>query len=353
MTSGRGRRWGRGPGTADPPLGTCGHMCPERERTDRERQRRLHRFEVLSGTERDSLPAADPQKAVKEYSRPAAGRETPRPEDLRPPDVLFQTVAYLVDRVVPRQDVCWGEVYGYVFDRLRSVRQDMTVQRIGGKLCVAVLERTLRFLLYASYRLRGEPPQVFDPDINSVHTQECFSWLLETYRLGDYDSEAEFQSLFILYNLGSMKALHYALLLSDHIRDSPCMKSALAVNRAFTEGNYVRFFRLCRRLPFLASCALHRHIGHSRRCLIRIFSHGFSSRNCRYPLERLVDLLAADDWDSVVELCQKHGVTVTNKMVGFQKANYKELGPLSDGPSHVLVGHKQGDITVSAIIHGN
>lgn len=335
------------------PVGRCRLMCPDGERRDRERQRRLHGFEVLRGTETASPPTADPHKAVKEYSRPAAGRKTPRSEDLRPPDVLSQTVVYLVDRIVPRQDVPWAEVYSYVFDRLRSVRQDMTVQRVGGKVCVAILETSLRFLLYASYRLRGQPLGAFDPQINGVHTQECFSWLLESYRQGEYDSEAEFQSLFILYNLGSLKALHYALLLPEHIRESPAVKSALAVNRASAEGNYVRFFRLCRLLPFLASCALHRHIGSSRRALVRIFTHGFSSRNCRYPLERLVDLLGADDWDSVAELCREHGATVTGRTVCFQKGSYKETGAASEGPSQVLVGRKQGDSTVSTVIRGN
>ena len=31
--------------------GTCPDMCPEKERYDREAKRRLHAFEILSGTE--------------------------------------------------------------------------------------------------------------------------------------------------------------------------------------------------------------------------------------------------------------------------------------------------------------
>lgn len=81
------------------PIGTCQSMCPARELRDREAQSRLHRFEVLAGTERARLPRGDPSRAVKEYSRPAAGKDTTAPTNLRPPDVLLKTVHYLIDDI--------------------------------------------------------------------------------------------------------------------------------------------------------------------------------------------------------------------------------------------------------------
>lgn len=81
------------------PKGACQSMCPARELRDREMQNRLHRFEMLAGTERDRLPRADPVRAVKEYTRPAAGKDSTNPTDLRPPDVLLKTVCYLIDDI--------------------------------------------------------------------------------------------------------------------------------------------------------------------------------------------------------------------------------------------------------------
>lgn len=81
------------------PEGVCQTMCPARELRDRERQNRLHRFEMLAGTERDRLPRGDPSRAVKEYSRPAAGKDSTNPTDLRPPEVLLKTVCYLIDNI--------------------------------------------------------------------------------------------------------------------------------------------------------------------------------------------------------------------------------------------------------------
>lgn len=81
------------------PMGTCRTMCPARELQDREAQNRLHRFEMLVGTERDRRPKGDPLRAVKEYSRPAAGKDSTHSTDLRPPAVLMKTVCYLIDDI--------------------------------------------------------------------------------------------------------------------------------------------------------------------------------------------------------------------------------------------------------------
>lgn len=81
------------------PRGICQTMCPACELQERESQKRLHRFEMLVGTERDRRPRADALRAVKEYSRPAAGKDSTNPTDLRPPAVLLNTVCYLIDEI--------------------------------------------------------------------------------------------------------------------------------------------------------------------------------------------------------------------------------------------------------------
>jgi len=51
-----------------------------------------------------------------------------------------------------RRDVHWHRVYEFIFDRLRAVRQDMVIQRIGGNSAICILESSVRFLIYAGYR---------------------------------------------------------------------------------------------------------------------------------------------------------------------------------------------------------
>nr|XP_046247993.1 SAC3 domain-containing protein 1 isoform X2 [Scatophagus argus] len=339
------------------PGGTCQTMCPARELRDREVQNRLHRFEMVAGTERHRQPRGDPLRAVKEYSRPAAGKDLTNPKDLRPPDVLLKTVCFLIDDIAASPHLRpWTEVYSFVFDRLRGVKQDMIIQRVSGLSCVAILERMVRFLVYASYRLCGEPLRLYDPCINDTHLQENLSWLLDCYTTGTgpHPNQEEFQALGLLYNLGSTCAMQHIMELPEQLRSSRAIKLALSINRAFLERNPVCLLRLAQRLNFLQSCALHRHLVACRRDLLLLYSHGYSSRSCRFPLDRLAQLLFLDT-PLTTQLCQAYGLEVNqdNQVVFFKAAFAEpEQGKLHCKLYHNIVAEKQRDLTVGNIIHG-
>ncbi|XP_056234661.1 SAC3 domain-containing protein 1 isoform X1 [Seriola aureovittata] len=339
------------------PRGICRTMCPARELRVRETQNRLHRFEMLAGTERDRRPRGDPLRSVKEYSRPAAGKDSTNPNDLRPPAVLLKTVRYLIDDIAASPSLHpWTEVYSFVFDRLRGVKQDMIIQRVSGLDCVAILERTVRFLMYASYRLCGEPLRLYDPRINDTHLQENLSWLLDCYATGTerHPNQEEFQALGLLYNLGSARATQHIMELPERLRSTPAIRLSLSINRAFLERNPVRLLRLAQNLNFLQCCALHRHLVTCRRDLLLIFSHGYSSRNSRFPLDRLGQLLSLDA-SLTAQLCQAYGLEVNQgNQVVFSKAAFTEpeQGELHCKLYHNIVDEKQRDLTVVSIIHG-
>ncbi|XP_071343798.1 SAC3 domain-containing protein 1 isoform X1 [Trachinotus anak] len=339
------------------PKGTCQTMCPAHELRVRESQNRLHRFEMLVGTERDRRPRGDPLRSVKEYSRPAAGKDSTNPSDLRPPAVLLKTVCYLIDDIAASPSLHpWTEVYSFVFDRLRGVKQDMIIQRVSGLDCVAILERTVRFLIYASYRLCGEPLRLYDPRINDTHLQENLSWLLDCYATGTepHPNQEEFQALGLLYNLGSARATQHIMELPERLRSAPAVSLALSINRAFLERNPVRLLRLAQRLNFLQCCAIHRHLVTCRRDLVLIFSHGYNSRNCRFPLDRLAQLMSLDT-SLTAQLCQAYGLEVNQgDQVVFSKAAFTEpeQGKLHCKLYHNIVAEKQRDLTVVSIIHG-
>ncbi|XP_041863273.1 SAC3 domain-containing protein 1 [Melanotaenia boesemani] len=339
------------------PKGTCQTMCPTQELQNRETQKRLHRFEMVPGTEKDRRPRGDRLRAVKEYSRPAAGKDATNPSDLRPPSVLLKTVCYLIDDIVASHNLHpWTEVYNFVFDRLRSVKQDMIIQRISGLDCVAILERTVRFLIYASYHLCGEPLQMYDPCINDRHLQEYLSWLLDCYATGTeaHPNQEEFHALGLLYNLGSPRAIQHIMELPESLRSTPSISLALSLNQAFLERNPVRLFRLAQRLNFLQACALHRHLVACRRDLLLIYSHGYNSRNCCFPLNRLAQLLSLDV-ALTSQLCKAYGVVVNQEsQVVFSKAAFTEpeQGRLHCKVYHSIVSEKQRNLTIENIIHG-
>lgn len=142
--------------------------------------------------------------------------------------------------------------------------------------------------------------------------------------------------------------------LPERLRSTPTIRLALSINLAFLERNPVRLLRLAQKLNFLQCCALHRHLVTCRRDLLLIFSHAYSSRNCRFPLDRLAQLLSLDT-SLTAQLCQAYGVEVTSdNQVVFSKAAFTEpeQGTLHCKLYHSLVAEKQRDVTIGKIIHG-
>lgn len=190
------------------PVGTCREMCPAAERARREKECRLHRFEVAPGL-RGDRPRADPQRAVKEYSRPAAGKAQPLPSQLRPPSVLLATVRYLASEVADRADASRTEVATFVADRLRAVRLDLALQRAGDFEAAVVLEAALAVLLAVVARLGPDAARgPADPVLLQAQVQEGFGSLRRCYAqgTGPHPRQSAFQGLFLLYNLGELES---------------------------------------------------------------------------------------------------------------------------------------------------
>ena len=153
---------------------------------------------------------------------------------------------------------------------------------------------------------------------------------------------------------GSARASQHIMELPERLRSSPPVTLALSINRAFLERNPVRLLRLARRLNFMQSCALHRHLVACRRDLLLIYSHGHNSRNCRFPLDTLAQLLSLDT-SPAARLCQAYGLEVNqDNQVVFSKAGFAEptQGDLHCNLYHNIVAEKQRDLTIKNIIHG-
>lgn len=51
-------------------------------------------------------------------------------------------------------DLDWASIYDFVFDRLRSVRQDAVIQRVDATTSILLLEPIVRFHIYAAQRYK-------------------------------------------------------------------------------------------------------------------------------------------------------------------------------------------------------
>ncbi|KFM60656.1 MCM3-associated protein, partial [Stegodyphus mimosarum] len=176
-------------------IGTCYHMCPVREMKWREANKLLHVFEVKNKS--DKYPKVDPEKAVKQFSRSAAGKREDMPSDLRPSHVLLKTMNYLINKIIPITDVPWNVVYDFVNDRVQGIRQDITIQRIEDLNTVQIFEKCIRFYITASYILCEESSETFSQHLNRQQLQICLEKLLYLYK--KFDSEYFFEFVAVFY----------------------------------------------------------------------------------------------------------------------------------------------------------
>jgi len=168
------------------PVGTCHEMCPASERRRRQKERRLHKFEICPSTLRCAEPQADVRYTVKEYRRPAAGRKDTSVELIRHPSTLKDTMMYLMTSVATREDVAWWQVYQFVADRYRAIHQDLVVQGMPCPDSIPILEQAIRFHLLAAYWLCEVDNDKFDFRLNDERLQNCFTELLYLYETVRY-----------------------------------------------------------------------------------------------------------------------------------------------------------------------
>ena len=327
--------------------GTCMQMCPPSEIASRERQRRLHFFETIAFTsnspnscsQQDKF-TADSRAVVKEFSRSAAGKAIEATE-LRPARVLVRTMNYLVEEIASKDGVYpWHLIYWFVFDRTRAIRQDLVVQRITGRPVVEIFEKTCRFHILSGYKLCESPIDVFDPKINNDHTSECLKRLLCFYdaqQASVYkDTRAEFEAYYLLHNLGSFEALSRAMTLPVEIKRSCLLQLAFEINLTAMRKNFVRFFRLVKKLPYLACCAVHKHFNQVRFNALATVNAAYCSRNASLPLSLLVEMMCFNDIQEAKVFCAHFGREVSDTAVKLVKGDLTNSQPLNVRLSNMI-----------------
>lgn len=317
-------------------------MCPEKERRMREREGLLHKYEIDERTKHMKKPKADPEKTIKCFSRSAAGQVMTDPNLLRPPRVLISTVRYLFTKIITRTDLDWASIYDFVFDRLRSVRQDAVIQRVDVTTSILLLEPIVRFHIYAAQRLCERNISEFDAKINSKHLLECIKHLLVLYdhqaenaksntevhkdleKLALNSSRSEMEAIYILLHIGDHEALERALKLSSDLKKSPAIQLATKISLAWYLKNYICVHHLIEQLPPILACAFFCNLQSFRRNVLQIMSSGYNSKVLTFPGLKLQELLFYKDINKIQADCKLFDLTFTNENVLFQKSQFNE-----------------------------
>ena len=259
--------------------GSCMEMCPERERNSREMQRRLHPFEVVGYVKNSGMnkpPKANSNTAVKEFSRPAAGKELD-PRDLRPASVLVKTMDYLLTDVLNRPSPLYYKCE-FISDRIRAIRQDLTAQNIQSPEAIDILEKATRYYLTTAVKLSEEPVENYDPILHYTHMKECLKKLTALYRVHKSSvsktcNQPSFEACNLLLNLDSSVALYDILRLNNHLRQCKEVQLAIHLAKLKLNGNF------CCRVPNCIRIAIFRKLcivlSHSANEMQRIKSNGY------------------------------------------------------------------------------
>ncbi|CAH2086881.1 unnamed protein product [Euphydryas editha] len=339
-------------------VGTCPDMCPFEEVTLREEEKLVHVLEVTG----------EGYKLVKSYSRSAASANMAVPRLLRSYPVLYDTVQYLLLKVSKRTDVKMSVMYDFLNDRLRAVRQDMTIQRLPEEECLVLLEPMIRFYVYYAYRLCDYPLNEYDPVLNKKYLLECIKWFLsccdnidrDNAGTDDVDSLVEdlsklnvsnqkhgelscdrilVESLYILCNLDDIHPLYRYLNLSKQIKRVSILKLTYNIAVANLHGNYIRMWKLAKRLCPLTFSALCLYLPKLQKRSLQVLSNAYNSKQLTVPVKVVQQWLMFNSEEEVRAACTYYGLKATDG-VNFNKNSFKldanELPPRKHYQAKIL-----------------
>ncbi|KAK4161017.1 leukocyte receptor cluster member 8 [Cladorrhinum sp. PSN259] len=193
-------------------------------------------------------PSAGPvvgtcQDLEKRYLRLTAA---PKASAVRPPYILRQTLELLKKRWKKDQN------YSYICDQFKSMRQDLTVQRVRDDFTVEVYEIHARIALEKG-------------DLGEYN--QCQTQLKALYKLGLKGKPNEFKAYRILYFIHTANRTELNNALADLTaaeKKDAAIKHALDVRSALALGNYHRFFQLYNETPNMGAYLMDMFVGRER-----------------------------------------------------------------------------------------
>ncbi|KAJ9480005.1 Nuclear mRNA export protein SAC3 [Pseudozyma hubeiensis] len=370
-------------------VGTCQDMCPEFEREEREFQKELDPLELYPGTDR-----VDPRIAVKIYRRPAAGRELPLPEDVRPPPVLKRTLDYLFHDLLPSDpnDARFTQVQGFLWNRTRAVRQDFIVQSEGGPIAIECHERIARYHILCLHWRGGPGAEGWSEQQELEQLRKTMRSLMEFYDDARRKSvasnaggsakhaspnEAEFRAYSLLLHLRDPETLREAELLPGDIFRSPLVQTAIQLRQLAQRSNnlekrgqprnteatlnfFSKFFAELRKpnVNYLMACLAENSFSSVRIGAVKAMSKAYMAQHRGLPIDRVQHVLGMDSPDQVVSMATHLGLELeyeADVAVGVKihrSATIKEDKPLPTPFSTSIVEAKRGSSTSADVVDG-
>ncbi|CAL1714957.1 unnamed protein product [Somion occarium] len=213
------------------------------------------------------------QEIFKDYLRLTS---EPKPEQIRPYPVLQRTLEELKKR--------WREKanYNWICSQFKSLRQDLTVQRIKNEFTVNVYEIHARMALETG---------------DMVEYNQCQAMLRNLYDLGIRGKMAEFTAyriLMLLHGRNRSDLNLYVGQLTPELKSNASVKHALAVQRALSMGNYHSLFDLYLNAPNMGAYIMDHFIDRERCRALIVMSKAYRALPLRFIQNELAFDSAAE-----------------------------------------------------------
>ncbi|KAF8721031.1 hypothetical protein HU200_023444 [Digitaria exilis] len=288
---------------AAPIMGTCPDMCPARERALRERLWDLAVLERVGGDPSRTSPSL----AVKKFCRTISSTNV-MASDIRPLPVLRETMDYLL-HLLDSSEHPFETIHDFIFDRTRSIRQDLSMQNIVNDQAVQIYEDVVAFHIRSHQRL-ARSCQDSDASslcfLNMEQLTKCLLSLFDMYHVihesGTHSKrEGEYYSFYVLLHLGckipkivDSLSLWYGQLATP-VRRSKEMIFVRNLLRYYQLGNFKRFFcMITAEATDLQLCLIEPFLNEVRARALMYFNHsGYKLQH--HPLDHLSQILMIEE----------------------------------------------------------
>ncbi|KDR67967.1 hypothetical protein GALMADRAFT_257486 [Galerina marginata CBS 339.88] len=224
------------------------------------------------------------QEIFKDYLRLTS---EPKPETIRPYAVLQKTLTELKARWKAKTSYPW------ICNQFKSLRQDLTVQRIKNEFTVQVYE------IHARMALESE---------DMVEYNQCQATLRTLYELGIPGKVEEFTAyriLMFLHGRNRSELNLYVGQLTPRQKADSAVKHALEVQRAQAMGNYHRLCDLYLKAPNMGAYIMDHFIDRERVKALMAVTKAYKT----IPLSYLQKTLAFDTLDDARMFLVQHQIT--------------------------------------------
>ncbi|CUS24087.1 LAQU0S13e02982g1_1 [Lachancea quebecensis] len=303
--------------------GSCQDMCPVFERARRSVENNVVRYEK----EDQNSKRISRFKALKVFARPAAAAAPSLPSDVRPPAVLVKTLDYIVNNIVPHLPQCEG----FLWDRMRSIRQDFTYQNYSGPEAVDCNERIVRIhLLILHVMAKSNVEYSMQQELEQLH--KALITLSEIYDEvrssgGQSPNEAEFRAYSLLSRPRDPEYDKMAQSLPQDIFNDDMVQLALCFRRIVSNSGYSerghmktenglnlynRFFQLIKsdHVPFMMCSFLEVYVNEIRFYALKSLSHSINRKHKPMPIDYLKEELMFNDESEVFAFCKHYSIEV-------------------------------------------